>query len=156
MGDPEAREGVTFATLLKQTRRLRGMTQDDLIEASGVSRSTVLRWEKGTPGTIDVEQVRKLCAALKLDAREAVVALGFVTREELGLPPAPPPMDPVLWAAAKMLANEDIPAAARGSLRQLIGHAVDFTYQSLGLRKPTPPPKEPSAVERAGGKPVRP
>jgi hypothetical protein len=34
--------------------------------------------------------VRKVFAALGIDPREAPVLLGFVTREEMGLPPEPP------------------------------------------------------------------
>lgn len=82
--------GNAFAQLIREGRRRRGWTQDTLIEEADVSRSTVLRWEAGKVERPDPEQVRKVFRALGLDPREAAVALGYLTREELGLSPDPP------------------------------------------------------------------
>jgi transcriptional regulator with XRE-family HTH domain len=151
MGDPDLTQSANFATLLRETRRLRGMTQDELIDRSGISRSTVLRWEKETPGSINVEQVRQLCATLDLDPREAVIALGFVTREEMGLPPRPLGLPPALQHAMSLLGDRNIPEGAKTKLLEHLRSAVEFWYEQLGVRRPR---REPSAEERAGIRPV--
>jgi transcriptional regulator with XRE-family HTH domain len=154
MRDPEAPEGASFATLLRETRKLRGMTQDELIDRSGVSRSTILRWEKGTPGSINVEQVRQLCTTLDLDPREAVVALGFVTREEMELPPRPLGLPSALQHVMSLLNDKNIPESAKTKLLDHLRSAVEFWYEQLGVRRPR---REPSADERvaAQGVPAR-
>jgi transcriptional regulator with XRE-family HTH domain len=135
--DVEPTEGVTFGTLLKTTRKARGMTQDELIESSGVSRATILRWEKGARHqAIDPLLVRQACRALDLDPREAAIALGLLTREELGLPPAAAPVDVALEPAARLLADPQIPDAAKAQLRTVLESAVTFWYEQLGVRRP--------------------
>ncbi|NIL65014.1 helix-turn-helix domain-containing protein, partial [Salinispora arenicola] len=63
-----------------------------VIEEAGLSRSTYLRWEAGRVERPDPEQVRAVCRVLTIDPREAAVALGYLTREEIGLGPEPPRM----------------------------------------------------------------
>lgn len=82
--------GRQFGDAIRAAREAKGWTQDDLIERSGVSRATLLRWESGAARTPDSENVRKVFLALGLDAREAAVLLGYVTREEIALGPEPP------------------------------------------------------------------
>lgn len=84
--------GHDFAQLLRAARKNKGWTQEDVIDESGVSRSTYLRWEAGKVERPDPEQVRAVCRTLGIDPREAAVALGYITREEIGLDPEPPRM----------------------------------------------------------------
>ncbi len=60
------------------------------MEESGIGRATLLRWEAGDVSRPEPEKVRKVFRALGIDPREAPVLLGFVTREEMGLPAEPP------------------------------------------------------------------
>lgn len=83
-------KGHAFSQLIRAGRKKKAWTQEDLIEESGVSRSTILRWEAGKVERPDPEQVRAVFRALGLDPREAAVALGYLTREEIGLSPEPP------------------------------------------------------------------
>lgn len=82
--------GARLARVLREARHRKGWTQDDLVAESGVSAPTIKRWELGTAERPDPELVRAVFHALDLDIREAPVILGFVTREEMGLPPEPP------------------------------------------------------------------
>lgn len=92
MQDTTGDRDVTFGALVRAARESKGMTQDDLAEATGISRTTISRWERGDGGRYEPDQVRVVFDALGIDIREAVVALGFATRDQLGLPPAPPRM----------------------------------------------------------------
>ncbi|MDM4721117.1 helix-turn-helix domain-containing protein [Micromonospora sp. WMMA1363] len=82
--------GRDFAQLIRGGRAAKGWTQEDVIEEAGLSRSTYLRWEAGRVERPDPEQVRAVCRVLGIDPREAAVALGYLTREEMGLGPEPP------------------------------------------------------------------
>lgn len=75
--------GEAFANLIRKGRRAKGWTQDRLVEESGVSRSTVLRWEGGDASRPDPDQVRAVCLALGIDPRRAAVALGYLTADEV-------------------------------------------------------------------------
>lgn len=91
MASPEQRSH-DFAQLLRAGRKAKGWTQEDVIEEAGLSRSTYLRWEAGRVERPDPDQVRAVCRVLHIDPREAAVALGYLTREEIGLGPEPPRM----------------------------------------------------------------
>lgn len=75
--------GEAFANLIREGRRAKGWTQDRLVDESGVSRSTVLRWEAGDASRPDPDQVRAVCLALGIDPRRAAVALGYLTSDEV-------------------------------------------------------------------------
>lgn len=149
MHDTEDGPGRALATLLKDARIRLGWSQEDLESASGVSRQTISRYESGKASNPRAEEARAVARALQIDPRELPVALGYVTREEMGLPPAPPAMDPTLAAAARLLASEDIAVGAKDNLRRLLEGAVSFTYEALGLRRPAAP----GATD--GGRPAR-
>lgn len=141
--------GRKFATLIRDARRGLGWTQEDLVEQSGISRSTLIRWEGGDVKSPDQDQVRKLCMTLGLDPREAVVALGYVTREEMQLPPAPPRIDPTLAKIARLLANKDIPDNVRALLRRHVKAALDIWLETHAV----PSPKDPA--EHSERRPVK-
>lgn len=90
MNDEERAAGARFGALIRAARERMGWTQDELIAASQVSRSTILRWENGHTANPGRAQVRAVLAVLGVDPREAPVALGYVTREEVGLSPEEP------------------------------------------------------------------
>jgi transcriptional regulator with XRE-family HTH domain len=78
--------GEAFANLIREARRAKNWTQDKLVDESGVSRSTILRWESGDASRPDPDQVRAVCLALGIDPRRAAVALGYLTPEEIAPP----------------------------------------------------------------------
>lgn len=74
----------SFGDFIRKGRQRKGWSQDDLHAASGVSRSSISRWERGNLNDPPApEHVRAACSALDLDPREAAVILGFLTPEEL-------------------------------------------------------------------------
>ncbi|MEU7980547.1 helix-turn-helix transcriptional regulator [Micromonospora sp. NPDC049081] len=83
MTSPSNERGKAFAALIRDARTRLGWTQDQLVERSPVSRSTLLRWESGDASRPEPEQVRAVCLVLGIDPREAAVALGYITAEEL-------------------------------------------------------------------------
>jgi transcriptional regulator with XRE-family HTH domain len=81
-----------FGYLIKDARERLGWSQDELADKAGVGRATAQRYERGDLGKTgfpDLAVARKLFKALGIDPREIAVVLGFVTREEIGLPPEP-------------------------------------------------------------------
>lgn len=78
-----ATAGESFGNLIARGRKAKHWSQEDLERASGVSRSTLSRWEGGHAGRPEPAHVRKVCAALGLDPRRAAVALGYLTEEEV-------------------------------------------------------------------------
>jgi transcriptional regulator with XRE-family HTH domain len=101
--------GRAFAELIKAARLRALMSQEDLADAAGVGRYTINRWESGKTPHPQAEAVRKVLAALPdLDPREVPIALGYVTREEMGIPPRV--VDPMYADVIDMLADPNVPA----------------------------------------------
>lgn len=153
-GDMAAEEqgpGQRLASTLKARRRVLGYTQDDLAEASGISRQTVIRLESGSASNPEAATLRAVCRGAQVDIREVLVDLGYVSREELGLPPAPSPLEPILLDAAAHFADGAYSDFDKKQLSQLIKQALEFWRERVSKT----PPTEPSHNERAGGKPVR-
>lgn len=113
---PTNPRGAAFAALLREARRERGWTQDTLVEASGVSRSTILRWEGGDASRPDPDQVRAVCLALGIDPLRAAVALGYLTPEDLR-PSGEPrrPLDPTQEEVLDILQDPEVPAAEKAA-----------------------------------------
>ena len=78
-----------FGHLIKEARERLGWGQEDLAEAADVSRPTINRYEQAKTGSPDPETARKIFRALRLDPRRIPVILGYVTEDEMGLPPEP-------------------------------------------------------------------
>lgn len=82
-----ATAGQSFAELIATARRDKGWSQEDLERVSGVSRSTLSRWERGLADRPEPEHVRSVCRALGIDPRKAAISLGYLTHEEVYGPP---------------------------------------------------------------------
>ena len=67
---------------LKQYRKARGWTQDDLAERSGFSRSSIINWESGkrAPRTVDID---KLAMVLGVSARDLVTDASNTANNEI-------------------------------------------------------------------------
>ncbi|MBO3736594.1 helix-turn-helix domain-containing protein [Actinoplanes flavus] len=86
-----ASAGERFAALIRRARKEAGVSQEDLSEATGISRSQLIRWESGKVERPEPEAVRAVCSALEIDPREAAVALGYLTHDEVFAPFKPLP-----------------------------------------------------------------
>lgn len=148
-GLEESRE---LATLLRERRAIMQLTQQEVADRAGISRQTYNKYESGKTPNPKPGELRAVCRALELDPREIPVALGFVTREEIGLPPQEPPLPRSLVRVVSLLRAEQVPQQHKDQLLKIIDTALDFWYQQLGIRDI----REPSAEERAKGKPVAP
>lgn len=146
-GAPESRQ---LATLLRNRRLLMRLTQEDVADLAGISRQTYNKYESGRTPNPKPRELRAVCRALQLDPREIVVALGFVTRSELELPPAVAPLDSALVEPASLLADEKIPEPAKARLREYLVESVVFWKRRAGFQDL----REPSASDRATGKPI--
>lgn len=101
-----------FATLIREGRKRKKWSQEDLEAESGVSRSTVSRWERGVSDRPEMEHVRAVCLALGIDPRRAGVALGLLTSEEVS-PPGARPLDPEVAEVLDILQDPAVPVAEK-------------------------------------------
>jgi transcriptional regulator with XRE-family HTH domain len=83
--DPDALSRL--ADLIRTTRLDRGWGQEELANASGVSRPTIQRYEQRKTAVPAPQQLRSIFKALDLDPRRIPVILGYTTASEMGLPP---------------------------------------------------------------------
>lgn len=60
---------------LKRLRKLRGLTIDDLAAKSGLSRSTIIRYEKGYSDKIPIENIEKICRCVDADLEKIMYML---------------------------------------------------------------------------------
>jgi transcriptional regulator with XRE-family HTH domain len=104
----DASQEWDFAALIRDGRRRKGWSQDDLEAESGVSRSTLSRWERGISDRPEPPHVRAVCLALGIDPRRAAVALGYLTPEEVR-PPAGRPLDPEIAEVLDLLQDPSVP-----------------------------------------------
>lgn len=144
----------TFASWLRRARSDAGwgkMAATEALAEVGIRERTYFRWESGDIVKPDPAEIRKACLVLGIDPREAAIALGIVTREEMDLPPAPPAVPSTIRNVLSLLRAEQVPEEAKKSLLRHIQGAVDFWAEQLGVPRP---PREPSHADRDKGKPV--
>ena len=145
----ESSEGAAFAALLRAARTTKGLTQDDVIKSTSLSRSTYLRWEGGEAPRPDLKQVREVCLFLDINPREASVALGLCTNYELGLPPPEPEFDPVTLEIGRILADPSQPAASRAALTHALESALVLWRMAVAMPQPTEPRGSDLSARRA-------
>jgi len=109
--------GRRFAVLISDARSRAGMTQEQLVDVSGVTRQTIIRYESGRAVNPKPLDVRAVCLALGLHPREAAIALGYCTREEMG---AATPSDPTTDEVTTILQDTRIPDTDRQSWIQYL------------------------------------
>ena len=118
----------TFGELITDGRHRKGLTQEDLERLTGISRSTLSRWERGQADRPEPEHVRAACAALDIDPRRAAVALGYLSVEEAGFTsPTGPPIDPEIDDVLRLLPR--VPAANRSQWIDYLRYLVERQEQ---------------------------
>jgi DNA-binding XRE family transcriptional regulator len=106
---PPKRRSEEFAQLLRAARDHAGLTQEALAASVGVHRSTIVRWEGGDATLTDPSLVRAVCLKLGIDPREAAVALGYLTAEDLTPTDVQrQPLDPTLAAIVAKLRDPSV------------------------------------------------
>jgi transcriptional regulator with XRE-family HTH domain len=133
VANDENDRGHAFAKLIRDARKAREMTQEQVIEGSGVSKTTLIRWESGRAERPDPEQVRMLCRFLGIDPRQAAVALGYLTAEDLGPPEvADRKLDPSILEVIQVLEDPSVPEAEK---QQWIKYLLYLREQSRRGRR---------------------
>jgi transcriptional regulator with XRE-family HTH domain len=102
----DARRGTAFANLITTARLRRRWTNDTLVAESGVSLSTIQRWQSGFATAPNPDQLRAVCTALGIDPREALIALGYLDRDEAAAPAPAIPDPPLSFADALQFAAD--------------------------------------------------
>lgn len=115
-----------FGELIANARRAKGWSQEDLERKSGVSRGTLSRWERGLADRPEPENVRAVCRVLGIDPRQAAVALGYLTAEEVQTA-ARPQLDPEVERALAALEDPSLPREKR---REWIDYLVYLKDQA--------------------------
>lgn len=74
---------AAFSALIVGARHSLGLTQDKVVHATGISKTTLIRWEAGRAERPEPERVRALCLLLGINPVDAVIALGFLTESDV-------------------------------------------------------------------------
>ncbi|MFY1634266.1 helix-turn-helix domain-containing protein [Solwaraspora sp. WMMB335] len=126
---PPNKPGDRFAQLIRSARKKAGLTQDDLANHTGISRSSIIRWEHSHSNRPDPQGVRVVCSFLGIDPREAAIALGYLSRNE-AYSSAPKILDPLAEEVIEILADPNIPDTEKE-------HWIDYLRFLANKHRPT-------------------
>jgi hypothetical protein len=99
--------------------RQRGMTDDDIAAATGVSASTFHRWRRRDFNRApELSRVRAFCAGLGEDPAEAVAALGLADARDN--PEPEPPLPPEVKVILRALADPNVPDRDKMVIREML------------------------------------
>lgn len=110
---PANPRGAAFGALIREARLRAQMTQEELVDRSGVSRSTILRWESGEANRPDPDQVRAAARALNVDPIRAAIALGYISADDLGDRTTTRPLSPEIADVVRILEDPTVPASQK-------------------------------------------
>ena len=119
--------------LISGTRKEAGLTQDQVCDVVGLSRSTLHRWESGTSERPDPDQVRAVCLALDVPPVEAAIALGYVYRDEVN---GVLPLEGDLIEVVDLLTDPMLPDAEREQWIDYLRFLRDRRRARFGEEKP--------------------
>lgn len=117
VSDAQDGGGRTWATLLRATRKARGWTQDELADAAGVHRTTIIRWENGGGG-FEPDTLAKVADTLAIPREQVLVAVGLSSSDVPMPPPLPRELARLVDAYNRMSESER---------QQLLGHVEVLT-----------------------------
>jgi transcriptional regulator with XRE-family HTH domain len=108
-----------FAGLLEQLREERGLSKAELAKRTGLDPSTITRFEQGSraPERATILQLADAMVLPMTDRDRLLAAAGF--RSEIW-------DDPMLIELAQLVADRDIPSAARHEARSVIRMAIAY------------------------------
>ena len=98
-----------------------------------MGRATIQRYENARSPAPEFDKVRALVLALGVDAREIPVALGLVTREEMGLSPKrarPRRLDDTTEEILALLTDDRVSHQTRIALRELLRAQLAAAHQA--------------------------
>jgi transcriptional regulator with XRE-family HTH domain len=145
---PADERGERFANLIRTARKKVGVSQDDLAQHVGISRSQLIRWEAGRAERPDPLLVRALCLSLGIDPREAAIALGYLTREEAyGEPQVPAGVEEVI----ELLQDPNVPEEEKAAWIRYLKYLRDNAVHHAGARDLAKKPG--SSIERLAVEP---
>lgn len=102
--------GKRFAALLRTHRTAAELRQEDVADRSGVSLSTISRWERGQVENPKPTELRAVCRVVKLRTVAACEALGYLDPAELADIPQPPrEHGPTVEEIISIFENPDVP-----------------------------------------------
>lgn len=110
-GAPE--RGREFAKLIRDARLRRSWTQDQLVADSGVSKSTIVRWENGRAERPDPDQVQAICRSLGVNPVLAAKALGYLTEADLAPSEQGQTLNPNILQVIETLEDPSVPDAEK-------------------------------------------
>lgn len=135
-------EGAALATLLKESRKRRGVSAEEVIDATSVSRATYFRWEAGEVSSPNLRQLREVLLFLRVPPALAGIALGLLTPEDLAIEPAEQ-FDPAVVEIGRILADDLLPASSRAALHHSLQAALNLWRAATSM----PEPKEPRGAD---------
>lgn len=140
-----------WASLLREQLAERGLTPLTAATPAGpvpAGVATIRRWLDNRAQVVSVEKILEVCRALGYPVPRALVRVGILRPEEVGvvgLAPTTPVLVPIVHRINGLLHNRRIPEAARDWLGELLEATVSFWAKSLGApgtpeRNATPAP----------------
>lgn len=147
-GDPVAREPdeidrAAWAQLLSELLAAANMTPEQASYETGgpvqVSWRSMRRWLTQDHG-VSAARVRDVCRAFNYPIMDALVRVGFITRDEARLEREPvavaPPLPPPLRTIADVLADRRIPEEPKRNLSAAVEAAFDLWMRMYKLKAP--------------------
>ena len=127
--DPELN---AWAQYVREARKAKGWTIDELADKADVSRMTVIRWERGETG-YKYETVERVARALGIDPGNALA----VARGAENAPALPPPLPREL--AELVTLYQDMSEADRKTLLERVGWVNEWAAARVAAYGPTRP-----------------
>jgi transcriptional regulator with XRE-family HTH domain len=125
--------GQRFAAVLREHRTAARLRQEDVAARSGVSLSTINRWERGQVRNPKPEELQAVCRIVGLSTVQAGIALGYLASEDTGHLPTPPRrFDPIVEKAIAILEDPDMSEETKMSAL----HYLRYLQSSTETRKP--------------------
>ncbi|MEU0078651.1 helix-turn-helix transcriptional regulator [Micromonospora tulbaghiae] len=121
LDENETNAGRRLAALLRQHRAARELRQEDVAERSGVSLSTINRWERGIIRNPVPTELKAVCRVIGLRPVAAWIALGAIDPEDVeDLPEPLPPASPTEAEAIAIIRDPNMSDAAKKNALQFL------------------------------------